>query len=95
MIGAMTHRNNDDSYPPTSWRRRFLILVLAVTTALGIAWALLTRPGHVAKPRPNAPPCTQGQTQNCAGGQLDVVVVPHAEPAPSSANLAASAPTAK
>lgn len=91
MIGAMTDHDHD-SYRPTSAWRRLLILVLAVGMALFIVWALLTRPGHVPKPRPNAPPCATGQTQNCVGGQIDVIVAPRAEPAASAANGAASAP---
>jgi hypothetical protein len=88
-------KRNDDRYQPTSAGRRILILMLAVATALVIAWALLTRPGHVAKPRPDAPPCARGQTQNCVGGQIDVVVVPGAEQAASGAGVAASAPASK
>ena len=83
--------NSDGSYPPTSVRRRLFTLALAVATALVIVWALLERPGYVPKPRPNAPPCATGQTQNCVGGQLDVVVLPRVEPAASAASMAASA----
>lgn len=74
--------DGDGSHPPTT-RRRFFILLLAIATALLIVWALLTRPGHVALPRANALPCSAGQTKNCVGGQLDVVVVPRAETAAS------------
>jgi hypothetical protein len=96
MIGAMTDRTDgDDRYQPTSARWRILILVLAVATTLFIVWALTTRPGHVPLPRPNAPPCTQGQTQNCVGGQIDVIVMPRTEPAASSASVAASVPAPK
>jgi hypothetical protein len=93
MIGAMTR--HDDGYQPTSARRRLLILLLAVATALVIAWALLTRPGHVPQPRPNAPPCKQGQTLSCVGGQIDVIVVPRTEPMSPAVGVAASAPASK
>lgn len=81
MIGAMI--DGDDGYAPTTRRRRIAVLLLAIATALLIVWALLTRPGHVALPRPSAPPCTAGQTKNCVGGQIDVVVVPRAASAAS------------
>jgi hypothetical protein len=92
MIGAMTDRNDDDNrYQPASAWRRILILVLAVVTTLVIVWALVTRPGHVPHvplPRPNAPPCSAGQTQHCVGGQLDVLVLPRAAAAASGASAA-------
>jgi hypothetical protein len=96
MIGAMTDRTDgDDRYQPTSARWRVFIVVLAVATTLVIVWALITRPGHVPLPRPNAPSCKQGQTQNCVGGQIDVIVMPRTEPAASSASVAASVPAPK
>lgn len=73
-----------DSYQPIPRRRRWLILVLAITTALTIVWMMLERVGapplkRVATPDA-APPCAVGQTTGCVGGTASVIMV-----APASA----------
>jgi hypothetical protein len=70
----------DDDYRPVNNRRRLLIALLAVATALTVVWSLLERPGGVQwKPRPPAPDkarCAEGQTADCVGGKADVIMLP-------------------
>ncbi|MCE2915909.1 MAG: hypothetical protein ACOVOT_13365 [Rubrivivax sp.] len=86
-------------YRPVGWRRRLLIVALALATAIGIVLALLFPPGGVDRPRALGAPlpataapqplCRPGQTEGCVGGA--VIVLPSASP--SAAPLSpASAP---
>jgi hypothetical protein len=74
----------DDRYRPLSTRRRVLILLLAVSTAIAVALTLLYPPGGAQRKRPPAPrpaDCSPGQDAGCVGGKADViVVVPAASP---------------
>ncbi len=86
----------DEPYRPVKGRRRLLIALLAVATALTVVWSLLERPGGVQwKPRPPPPdraPCAQGQTSDCVGGKADVIMMsPMAAPAPPAAPAASTA----
>jgi hypothetical protein len=74
-----------EEFPPTPWRRRLLILLLAVGTALTIAVLMLVPPGGIRRKLPLPPPdaarCAQGQTQDCVGGTVQVIVAPAASAA--------------
>ncbi len=83
-----------DAFPGFSRRRKLLIALLAVTTALTVAWSLLERPGGLHGPRalPASPPaCSASQTQDCVGGRT-AVIVPVPAPVPAPAQATASAP---
>lgn len=73
-----------DAFPGFSRRRKLLIGLLAVATALTVAWSLLERPGGVHGPRAlpaSPPPCSATQTQDCVGGRTAVIL---SAPAPVS-----------
>ena len=78
-----------DKFPAPTWKRRLLVLTLAVGTALFIVHMLTIPPTPV--PKEQVPPmrdklrCQAGQTQDCVGGTA-VMIMP-----PSGAS-AASAP---
>ncbi len=68
-----------DEFPAMPWLRKLLIVGLAVTTAGGIFWTMLERPG--AKPGPDGrllqsdtKRCAPGQAQDCVGGVVQVIV---------------------
>ena len=69
----------DEEYRPQSFRRRVLIVVLALSTAFTVLWMLSERPGGPKwkgkPPRADAPRCATGQTRDCVGGQADVIIV--------------------
>lgn len=63
-------------YRPVSARRRLLIGLLAVATAVAVMWLLLERPGAVFPPRPAASPpapCPPGQLSGCVGGKTELL----------------------
>lgn len=71
-----------EEYRPLSARRRWLVLLLAVATAVAVMLTLLDPPGGVVRPKaaspvPAAPsaaaPCAPGQGQDCIGGKVDVL----------------------
>jgi hypothetical protein len=74
-----THETPDEYLAP-SWRKRALILLLAVCTALGIVYVLLIPPTPVPLAAPQLPAdvarCAPGQTQGCVGGTAGVIVAP-------------------
>lgn len=84
-------QDSDDQAPRLPWRRRLLIVGLAIATAFTVVQLLLDPPGGV-KRRPPPPPadaarCEPGQTRGCVGGQADLIVVaPPANPAASAAS---------
>jgi hypothetical protein len=68
-----------DSYQPIPKRRRWLILVLAISTAITIVWMMLERIGapplrRIATPDAAAP-CAAGQSTGCVGGTASVIMV--------------------
>ena len=73
-------KDDEDDYLAPSWRKRALILLLAVSTALTIVYVLLIPPTPVPRVVPPPPPdvarCAPGQTQGCVGGTAGVIVVP-------------------
>jgi hypothetical protein len=82
MIPAM----KADDYRPVSRRRRLLIALLAVATAVTIVLTLVSPPAGSRGPHPLAPDaaaCGPGQTTDCVGGRTDVfLVAPPPEAAP-------------
>jgi hypothetical protein len=77
---------SEDSYRPVSRKRRLLIALLAVSTAVTIVLTLVSPPAgskgpHAAAQTPDAPACGPGQTTDCVGGRADVFLV---SPAPAS-----------
>ncbi len=67
-------------FPRMSWRRRLLMIGLAMATAITIVVTLLNPPGGVKRHKPPPPPdvarCGQGQTQGCVGGLAGVIAAP-------------------
>ena len=72
-----------ERFRPSSLRRRLLVALLAVATAVAVVLTLLDPPGAAPRPRAthaaataaSAPaPCAEGQTSGCIGGKVDVIV---------------------
>lgn len=83
-----------DRYQPIPPRRRWLIVALAIATAVTIVWLMLERVGAPPLKRPVTPdaaPCTEGRTTDCVGGTARVIVVP--PPAAVTVTPAASTPS--
>lgn len=80
-----------DRFRPLNRRRRLLIVLLAVGTAVAGVTTLLSPPGGVKRPAPGHGPdavrCGNGQTENCVGGTSAVLLpaAPAAPPAPAKA----------
>ncbi|MDP1901008.1 MAG: hypothetical protein Q8K96_11210 [Rubrivivax sp.] len=67
-------------FPRPPLRRRLLIALLAVATAIVVAVMILKQPAgtHRGRPLPaavlaDAPRCTEGQTEGCVGGMAAVI----------------------
>ena len=79
-----------DHYPAPTWKRRLLVLALAVGTAVFIVHMLTIPPKPV--PQELVPPirdkarCEAGQTQGCVGGTAVMILAPAPAPAPASAS---------
>jgi hypothetical protein len=70
----------DRPFPKPPARRRWLLGVLAISTAVVVLLLLLKPPGG-AKHWPPPPPadvarCAPGQTSGCVGGKAEVIVAP-------------------
>jgi hypothetical protein len=84
-----------DKYPAPTWKRRMLVLVLAVATAMFIVHMLTIPPAPV--PKELVPPirdkarCEAGQTQDCVGGTAVMILAPTTA-APPAAPTPASTP---
>lgn len=82
-----------DPYRPISWRRRLLIVVLAVATAAFVTYSMTRKSGIVrnAVQHPaDVAACAPGQTEGCVGSMTAVIVTPAAPAASRSAPRAAS-----
>lgn len=83
-----------DTFPAPTWKRRLLVLALAVGTAMFIVHMLTIPPMPV--PQERVPPirdrsrCEAGQTQDCVGGTAVMIMAPASASVP--APLPASAP---
>jgi len=79
-----------DEFPAMPWLRKLLMAVLAVTTAVGIFWTMLERPGTTSEPdgrllQNDIKRCAPGQAQDCVGGSVQVIVPAVAGPPASGA----------
>ncbi len=77
-------------YRPVNRRRRVLLALLAVATAVTVGW-LMVAPLAQRKPALDAAqrtprPCTEGQQTHCIGGKVDVIVAPASPPAAGPAS---------
>jgi len=81
--------DEDGDFPPVPLRRRLLIALLAVATAVTLFMMMLERIGAPEIPRPPPPAgpsvCAEGQLSGCLGGKAEVIVVPAPAAAPASA----------
>lgn len=78
--------NNDDNYRPISGRRKLLILLLGISTSLGLITMMLNRTGAPPLQRNEVARCVPGQTTGCVGGAAQVINVAPATPAASAAS---------
>jgi hypothetical protein len=80
-------RLSEDKYLVPSTRRRLLVALLAVATAVTIGWLILYRPGapplKPPPPGPDAARCAPGQQVGCVGGLATVIAPPPASAAAS------------
>jgi len=86
-----------EPFRPINRRRRALIAVLAVATAIFVVWAITRdlRPARNGTPQPaDVAPCARGQTVGCVGSMTSVIAAPISPEAPASAPASspASAP---
>ncbi len=68
-----------EKFPAPPWRRRLLVLALALFTAWLILSHVMGRPGAAdfkPPPRADKPVCQPGQTTDCVGGTASVIVAP-------------------
>jgi hypothetical protein len=75
-----------DDYRPLNWRRRLLIVLLALGTASTVLLYMLGRRGEIegGRPHPGAGPalpadvarCKPGQTEGCVGGMATLIIAP-------------------
>ncbi len=80
-------RSTHENYPAPTTRRRLLVALLAVATAITIGWLMLVRPGSVKPQRvlpPDAARCAAGQQVDCVGGLATVIAPPLAASAASA-----------
>lgn len=75
---------SDDDYPRLPLRRRLLLVLLAVATALTIAWMLIYRPGDAKRGLPRAAAASAPAVPaSGVGGKAEVLLLP--APAAASA----------
>ena len=70
-----------EKFPAPPWRRRLLVLALALLTAWLVLSNVLGRPGGAdfkPPPRPDKAACKPGETVDCVGGTATVIVAPPA-----------------
>ncbi len=76
-------RSIHENYPAPTLRRRLLVALLAIATAVTIGWLMIYRVGGVEHKPPPPPPdaarCTSDQQDGCVGGRALVIA-----PAPAS-----------
>jgi hypothetical protein len=70
-----------DPYRPVSRRRRLLIGLLAIATAITVVLTLLYPPGGIKRHRPAVPVCSDGQGEGCVGGRVEMINVAPEPPA--------------
>ena len=81
--------SDDDRFRPLTLKRRVLVAVLAVVTAVTLILMMLERVGAPEIPRPpgvgGPARCAEGQLTGCVGGKADVIFVPAAASRSASA----------
>lgn len=72
-------RSIHQNYPAPTLRRRLLVALLAIATAITIGWLMIYRVGGVKPKAPPPPPdvqrCAAGQQEGCVGGRAAVIVL--------------------
>jgi hypothetical protein len=79
-VQRQIHRRVDD-LPSPSWRRRLLLVLLALGMGYLVVTTMIDPPGNILRnppPRVDAPRCLPGQTMGCVGGTALVIVAPPA-----------------
>ena len=74
-------RDDFEEYRPVKGRKKLLVVVLALSTAIGVMLMVLFPPGGPdrSKRAPTGPKrCVGTQTQDCIGGKVDLIVPPAA-----------------
>lgn len=83
-----------EDYRPLSRRRQLGLAVAGVLTACALFWVLAERPGKQGIDRrllqADSQRCAPGQTQNCVGGQAQVILLPAPAVVPPAPSLAPS-----
>ncbi len=68
-------------FPRQPWRRRLLMVVLAIAMGWTVVTTMVDPPGGIKRnppPRMDAATCQPGQTSGCVGGTATVIVSPAA-----------------
>ncbi len=74
-------------YSALNARRRVLIGLLAIATAIAVVLTLVYPPGGVKRTRAAVPVCSASQTYDCVGGKAEVIyVAPAAMPSSAAAS---------
>lgn len=79
---AAPMRDDFEEYRPVKGRKKLLVVVLAVATAIGVLLMMIYRVGAPDLPRhaPSGPQrCVGQQTADCIGGKVEVIA-----PAPAA-----------
>lgn len=74
---AAPMREDFEEYRPVKGRKKLLVVLLAVTTAIGVLLLMIYRVGSPELPRhiPSGPQrCAGQQTADCIGGKVEVIV---------------------
>ena len=84
-----------DRYLPVTFRRRVLIVVLALVTAVTIVLTLTRRARGIHFPALPPALCANGQTSDCIGGKALIIApaLPPIDDASASAHSNASTPS--
>ena len=80
-------REDFEEYRPVKGRKKLLVVLLAVSTAIGVVLMMLYPPGGPdrSKRATSGPQrCVGTQTQECIGGKVDLIVPPTAPTTPAS-----------
>jgi hypothetical protein len=72
-----------EEYSALNARRRIVIGLIAISTAVGVVLMLFYPPGGVKRTRAAVPECSASQPRDCVGGKAEVIYV-----APAAASAA-------
>jgi hypothetical protein len=77
-----------ERFRPVKWRRRLLLVALAVATAISLLGYMMGRRSDILRAGPpeaaDVATCKGGKTEGCVGGMATVIMAP-APAAPASA----------